>query len=252
MAKKLIVLLYTVLVSSSLFAQRISDENIITWLASFNTLHFTKKTSLLLEYQWRREGPIENWQQSLARTGLQYQFGNGMSAMVGYAYIITYPYNDHPSGPHPTPEQRIFEQLVWNDDVGRVALNHRFRFEQRFSGKVDQSATEYEVLDWTYTNRIRYQLRGTVPLNNKKMGNKTWYATAFDEIFISFGKNVNQNVFDQNRIGAALGYQLNNSVRGEIGIFNQTQQQGSLVAGKQVYQYNTGMQVNLYLTKPAK
>lgn len=230
-------------------AQRISDVNTVGWYNSFNTIHITPKTSVWLEYQWRRDNIITDWQQSLARTGIQYHFKNGLSALLGYGYIITYPYGDYPAGQYTIPEHRIFEQLVWNDAIGRVGLNHRFRLEQRFAGKVNQAAAEYDVTDWIYLNRFRYQLRATVPLNNKAMQDKTWYMAAYDELFIGFGKNVNQNVFDQNRIGLFLGYQISNAVRAEGGYFNQTVQQGGLVGGKQVYQYNHGLMINLYYTK---
>lgn len=230
-------------------AQRISDVNTIGWCNSLNTIHVSPKVSVWLEYQWRRDNLITNWQQSLARTGIQYHFKNGVSALLGYGYIITFPYGDFPAGQYHIPEHRIFEQLVWNDAIGRVGLNHRFRLEQRFVGKVNQAAAEYDVTDWTYLNRFRYQLRTAVPLNRKTMQDKTWFAVAYDELFIGFGKNVNQNVFDQNRIGLLLGYQFNSAIRAEGGYLNQTVQQGGLVGGKEVYQYNHGLIMNFYFTK---
>ena len=116
-------------------------------------------------------------------------------------------------------------------------------------GKIDQNAADYAVTDWTYLNRVRYQLRLAYPLNHKKIENKTWYLAAYDELFISFGSNVNQNVFDQNRIGLLGGYQFNRMFRVEAGYLNQNVQQASLTGGRQVYQYNNGAIVNLYFTK---
>jgi hypothetical protein len=241
---------YTILLLSfDTKAQRLSDVNTVGWFSSFNTIHLSPKLSVWLEYQWRRDNIVTDWQQSLARTGIQYHFKNGVSAMAGYGYIITFPYGDYPAGQYTIPEHRIFEQLVWNDNKGRIVLNHRLRLEQRFAGKINQAATEYEVTDWVYLNRLRYQLRATVPLSNKTMQDKTWYMAAYDEVFIGFGKNVNQNVFDQNRIGLLLGYQFNSAVRAEGGYFNQTVQQGGLIGGKQVYQYNHGLMLSLYFTK---
>ncbi len=234
---------------SKVRAQRLSDVNTLGWYSTFNTIHIAPKWSVWLEYQWRRDNVIEHWQQSLARTGLQYHFKNGMSAMAGYGYIVSFPYGDYPAGGYTVPEHRIFEQFVWGETFGRVSLAHRLRLEQRFAGKVDHSAPEYEVTGWKYLNRVRYQLRAAVPLNHKKMTDKTWYAATYDELFIGFGKNVNQNVFDQNRIGLLLGYRFSSVVQLEGGYFNQTVQQGSLVSGKQVYQYNHGLMLSLYYTK---
>ncbi len=239
--------------TSNAGAQRLHDDNIISWLSSQNTIYLSKKVSLALEYQWRREGVFQSWQQSLARGGVQYHFKNGVSVLGGYAYVITYPYGDYPAGPYTIPEHRIFEQLVWNDNShGRLMINHRLRLEQRLVGKVNQKAAAYDVDGSNYLNRVRYQLRVTYPLNHKKLEDKTWYLAAFDELFMGFGSNVNQNIFDQNRIGILAGYQFNKKFRVDAGYLNQTVQQGALVGGKQVYQYNNGLLVTAYYTKPAR
>jgi hypothetical protein len=233
-------------VSSS--AQRLSDRNTIGWFGTFNTVYLNKNLSLWLEYQWRRENIIIDWQQLFARGGLQYHITNEISVMAGYVYALTYPYGDFPPGPHPVPEHRIFEQLTWNDEAGRIGINHRLRLEQRYQGNVDQAHHDYHVSGWNYMNRVRYQLRGTVPLNNKKMAARTLYTALFDEIFIGFGKNVKQNIFDQNRLGLVIGYQLDKHFRAEGGVINVIQQQGALVQQKNVFQYNTGVIINCYLT----
>ncbi|WP_276133989.1 DUF2490 domain-containing protein [Polluticoccus soli] len=242
-----ILLLFIQFGAAGVQAQRLSDVNAIGWFGSFNTIHLSKHYSLWLEGHWRRDNVITDWQQLMIRTGIQRHFKNGLSTMAGYAYARTYPYGDYPAGPHPIPEHRIFEQFMWNDAIERVGLNHRVRLEQRFLGKINQTAPEYEVLDWTYANRVRYQLRATVPLNNKNLIDDTWYIAGFDEIFIGFGKNVNQNVFDQNRVGLVAGYQLTKKLRAEGGYFNQTVQQGGLVSGREVFQYNHGLLLSLYL-----
>jgi len=235
---------------NAIYAQRLNDPNTIGWYNTFGTIYTGKKQkmSVWLEYQWRRDNVITNWQQSLTRVGLQYHFKNNVSALLGYGYIITFPYGDYPAGRYHIPEHRIWQQMVWNGNVGRIAINHRLRLEQRFIGRVNQAAPEHTITDWVYLNRVRYQLRATIAINRKKMEDNTWYIASFDEIFIGFGKNVNQNVFDQNRISVLAGYQYNKMFRAELGAFNQTLQQSSLVGGRQVYQYNSGLIMNAYIT----
>lgn len=234
-------------------AQRLHDDNFICWTGSFNTIYFSKKVSLWLEYQWRREEAYTNWQQSLPRIGLQYHFNKDVSVMAGYAYVITYPYGDYQVGPYEFPEHRVFEQLSWNDNSkGRLMINHRLRLEQRLLGKVDQKASEYKVNGYNYLNRARYQIKLAYPLTHKTMQDNTLYATAFDELLIGFGSNINQNIFDQNRIGAGLGYQFNKSLKLEAGYLNQILQQPAPVTGKQVYQYNSGLLISLFFTKSLK
>lgn len=239
---------------ASLFAgnsysqNRLRSDNTIVWLNTFHTVNINQHWAVLAEYQWRRTEGIKSWQQSLLRGGIQYKFSNGVSVLAGYGWIETFPYGDYPpAAPQPFPEHRIYEQVIWNDNIGRVQLNHRGRLEQRFLGVLNpQSDDGREITKWNYLNRLRYQLRATIPLNHSTMVDKTWYAAAFDELFIGFGKNVNANVFDQNRIGILLGYKLNKRFSLEGGYLNQTLQQPQPVGGKPVYQYNNGLILNLH------
>lgn len=226
---------------------RLSTHNTIVWLNQFHTFNIDKHWAILAEYQWRRVEGLKSWQQSLLRGGVQYKFNNGLSVLAGYGWIETFPYGDYPPAAfQPFPEHRIFEQIVWNDNIGRVQLNHRGRLEQRFLGVLNPAAKDSrEITKWNYLNRIRYQLRVTVPVNHPVMADKTFYAAAFDELFIGFGKNVNANIFDQNRIGILLGYRFNKRFSVEGGYLNQTVQQGQPVSGKSVFQYNNGLIVNL-------
>ncbi|MBK9735808.1 MAG: DUF2490 domain-containing protein [Saprospiraceae bacterium] len=42
------------------------------------------------------------------------------------------------------------------------------------------------------------------PLFRSSIDNKTAYMAAYNELMIGFGKNVNENIFDQNRLGFYL------------------------------------------------
>ena len=55
------------------------------------------------------------------------------------------------------------------------------------------------------------------------MDDKTFYAQAYDEIFISTGEKVaNINLFDQNRAMVGLGYKFNKFLSIEAGYMQQT------------------------------
>ena len=66
----------------------------------------------------------------------------------------------------------------------------------------------------------------------------------YEEIFIGFGKNVNENIFDQNRIGILLGYRFNPIVRIEAGYLNRILQLGREVNNRNVFQQNNGIILN--------
>lgn len=90
---------------------------------------------------------------------------------------------------------------------------------------------------------VRFQ----IPLLGKEVKDKTPYVALYDEIFVGFGKNVNANIFDQNRLGVLLGYRFNKNVRLEGGYINQTIQFGRQIDGKNIFQNNNGIIINTNL-----
>jgi hypothetical protein len=143
-------------------------------------------------------------------------------------------------------EHRIFEMVQLGHKEGIVDFSHRFMLEQRFVGRYSSLAETTED-EFPLLNRIRYMIRVQVPLKGNEIKDKTPYLAFYDEIFIGFGKNVNVNVFDQNRIGILLGYRFNKNVRIEGGYLNQTVQLGRLINGQNVFQSNNGFILNTNL-----
>lgn len=223
-------------------AQRISDHNSIGWYTATISPKISEKWAGHIEYQWRRNDIITQWQQSLLRLGMTYKLHPQVSAQIGYGWIRTFDYGDISltAAGRTFDEHRIYEQLVANSSYGKVRLSHRLRLEQRwlasYTAKEDPKPQK-----WNYLNRIRYMPRVDVPI-----GTKGTYAAAYDEIFIGFGGNIEQNIFDQNRIGILLGYQLNSKVRLEGGFLNQTVQLGRRIDNQNAFQYNNGIILNTY------
>jgi hypothetical protein len=83
--------------------------------------------------------------------------------------------------------------------------------------------------------------RAQIPLKGREITDKTPYAAIYDEVFVGFGKNVNENVFDQNRLGLLIGYRFSPKVRIEGGFLSQIVQVGREITGRNVFQYNSGM-----------
>lgn len=235
---------------TSLNAQntRINDHNQIGWYNCFSTFKIAKQFSIHSEYQWRRDNYITEKQQGLLRIGLNYQANPKLQARLGYAWIETYPYGEYPinSMGKDFTEHRIFQMVTITDMLSIVELSHRFMLEQRWIGRYsDPSLTKED--NHLFANRLRYMFRIQIPLKGKTISDKTPYLAAYDEIFIGFGKNVNENVFDQNRLGVVLGYKINKNIKIEAGYLHQTLQLGREVNSKNVFQYNTGVLLNTIL-----
>jgi hypothetical protein len=251
MHKILIVLYFSLLNFIAVKAQsnRLSNTNAIGWLAIFGNIKCNSKLSVHTEAQFRAINLAENFQQILLRTGLQYAPNKNLLLRAGYAHAETYAYGSIPinSFGKRFTEHRAFEMLQVNTKINSTDWQHRFMLEQRWVGRYANALSKKED-EFVYTNRIRYMLRAQKPIGKKQIENNTWYIGGFNEVFISFGKKVADNVFDQNRASFYAGYRANSKYRVEFGLLNQTQQLGRRVDGKAVYHYNTGLYVNNYFS----
>lgn len=227
---------------------RINSNNTIGWFNYFGTFKLDKKFSIHSEYQWRREDYVINWQQSLLRVGLNYQVKPSLQFRVGYAWIETFPYDEIPINGlgRDFTEHRIFQAATLSGSIEKWHFSHRFMLEQRWIGTYSDPTKTSED-EYLFLNRLRYMFRLQMPLKGNSIVNNTPYLAAYNEIFIGFGSNVNENVFDQNRIGLLLGYRFSDHLRIEGGYLNQTLQLGREVEGRNVFQNNNGFIINTYL-----
>lgn len=162
----------------------------------------------MAEGQFRFAGSLDPMQFQF-RTGADVQLVKGLSIMpLGYVYTWNPSYGKQPNQ-FVNNEHRIFQQVTYKHHVGRLAFNHRARLEERFIQVHVRQNGETVSQGYHYTaSRFRYRMTLSVPLNNEAIGPKTWFASAYDEIFFSWGPKVSYRESDQNRIFAGLGYQV--------------------------------------------
>ncbi|AFL85039.1 long-chain fatty acid transport protein [Belliella baltica DSM 15883] len=247
----LTIFLFAYLNASQLTAQsyRTSENNSIGWYAAFLTYNLNDKWSIHGEFQWRRTEIISEGKQNLYRTGINYKIHPNVILRSGFAYIDTYPYGKIPiqSAGKTFPEYRTYQMAQVSNPLGNIMLTHRFMLEQRWVGIFTDSNLSKSD-DQVYLNRARYMARLDIPLGISSVEKKVPYLAVYDEMFIGFGKNVNQNIFDQNRIGLLIGHKFNKEIRSEIGFISQTVQFGRLINAQEYMQYNNGLIWNTYIT----
>jgi len=198
------------------------------------------KFSWQLENQHRREdmqgdynpntttgNPYHNLNQHLFRPYIHYQANpNVRFSLMPIGWIGSNRFKDgEPSAFF--SELRIAPQVILTQQIGKLRIDHRFRYEFRWIGQnqpVDDKSFIYggDFTSTIYRERIRYQLKGTLPLNKSKMEDKTLYAQAYDELMVGLGSNTpNINIFDQNRVLIGLGYRFNKFYSVEAGFLQQ-------------------------------
>ena len=143
------------------------------------------------------------------RGGINYHINNTTFTSAGYAYVTNYAFDKEQLSGVQVSENRIWQQFLMRNNLGRCLFEHRYRIEQRWI----QSNNNNRYLD-----RIRYLLRFTVPLNKKGLEKNTVFLSFYDEIFI----NISATPFDRNRLYGAMGYQLLPNANIQLGYLAQT------------------------------
>lgn len=187
------------------------DSNLGNWLIYFGDKKINNSWNWHHEVQHRNYNAIGDLEQLLLRTGIGYNLTeNNNNILFGYAYIHSQNYLSGSEDKLKLNEHRIYQQFITRQNFGRVFLQHRYRFEQRF-------------VEDDFSLRFRYFLSFNLPINQKSMLDNTFYLSSYNEIFIQ----TEATPFDRNRLYGGLGYKINKNVRLEAGYMNQFLSRGN-------------------------
>ena len=156
------------------------------------------------EVQYRNYNFVGDLEQLLLRTGVGFNLTDNVNVLLGYGFIHSENYVGDEDSKINIDEHRTYLQVIARQKAGRVSMQHRYRYEQRW-------------VEGDFRQRFRYFLSLNVPITNGEMTDKTLYLSAYNEIFLNLG----DNVFDRNRLYGGLGYRLNKTLRFELGYMNQ-------------------------------
>lgn len=188
-------------ISNNLKGQNI-EENLGSWWMYFGTHKFSEKYSLHYETQLRNYEIVSNFYQLLPRVGLNYHIDKNTSITAGYAWIPTQTSMGEGFDGDLVTENRIWQQFILKNKVGNINFRHRYRLEQRWIKLGEETK---------YKNRARYMLSLRLPIS--KNDDSPLFISLYDEIFL----NISDTPFDQNRLFAALGYQINKQMNFQLG-----------------------------------
>ena len=213
MKKTLIYIAFTLLFNTQLYAQ-IDQDQLGGWYMYFFDAKFKESSwGVQGDIQWRNWGVADDLEQLLIRSGITYRPKNAeVKLTLGYGNITTGTFGDSEAK---VKENRIYQEALFPVKFGkRLHTNHRFRYEQRFVENQD------------FRTRYRYNLFLNIPLNKAVIEDKTVYLSIYNELFIngerSIGNGNTVEIFDRNRRYYALGYQIKQGMKVQLGTMRQT------------------------------
>src|SRR5690606_23001241 len=195
-ARKLILM--ALLGSLASHAQETGEDKWGAWYMYTGTNRVSESLSFHSEVQLRYYETGGNFNQMILRTALNYHIGPNTMASVGYGFMDTDPvFGEVPERVN-TKEHRIYEQFVMKDRVWEFHVEHRYRLEQRFMDFGQMTDTRH---------RARYRLQLTLPLTD------IFFLNVSDELMI----NLQEDLFDQNRLYGALGINITENSSLQLG-----------------------------------
>ena len=156
------------------------------WPQYYLNLRIDSNWSVSSDYSSRyNDAQLDQRIQWIARAGLGFQLTKNLNISAGFAY------SEYFSAAGVRRENRPWQQLQLANKFNRFTINNRLRLEERSNKDVKGEKFNY---------RLRYQLQFQVPL----LARQRLALMLSDEPMINFGKQVSGNIFDQNRLMAAL------------------------------------------------
>ncbi len=139
------------------------------------------------------------------RAGINIFFSPYFEAVIGPTLVL----NFTPSPGNAEYEKVTYEPRIWHQwlfmmpNMGRVKFYHQFRFEHRWKRSNEVGAHH------KYTNRYRYKIFAYIPINKKKIEEKTLFFSPSAELFMHSGASVVYDPFEDFRTYNGFGYVLN-------------------------------------------
>ena len=169
------------------------EENPLgSWYIYNGFFNVSPKVELFFETQLRTWEVISNPQVFFLRPYFNYNVTENFQPGLGFEYHINWSFEDIDGSKLRSEEFRITIQTMLFQKIGRVAVQHRFRYEFRF-------------LDEKGKQRTRYRIQLGIPITKAKIEKGVLFATIGNEFMINTQPDLN---LSQNRTYALLGYQF--------------------------------------------
>ncbi len=205
--------------------QTVSHNNNL-WLHYLGKTMLGKKLSVTLEGSMRYTDWGNQKQQWFIRPSVDYKFNKHFTGSIGYTHYTTYSYGNPAMFKTQIPEDHFWLQGTFSHQTGQLKISNRLRDENRLVGipvSVTDSAsgqTTYKIDHYQYRNRFRYMLLLTYPIL-KKENETVLFAVLGDEAFLNIGKVSGATLFNQNRIIAGFGYNINKKNQVQLNYIHQ-------------------------------
>lgn len=197
-----IVVITLIIISSKLFAQQFD-------LGSWNILNLRYK----LNSNWDANGEAQlrsllfynNFHYYEYKGWINYRFHENVNAALGAGSYQTYAEGGDFVTPKNSNELRIWPQLIFLENIGKLRVEHRYRSEMRF------------IKHNGYRNRFRFRIGLSYPFGKLKESYQPFMVAFSNEIFFTnFAP-----FFERNRVAVNFNYKPAKNITLMLGYLHQ-------------------------------
>lgn len=176
---------------------RADESDTQQWTVFTVEKDLSKRWRGYFEIQPRFGHDISKLDRLIVRPAIGYRVNSKLSLWQGYGWTPAFE-------PEFNDEHRLYQQVLYEDKLGKTAFASRTRLEERFIEGAGSTAV-----------RFRSMLRFMHPIS----ADGRWAAVAYDELFFNLTSASPGPVagFDQNRLFLGVSRQLNKQLRVETG-----------------------------------
>lgn len=194
--------LFTIFLLISSFPSPVRAEvthDFASWNGVLLQGRLTGKFGFYLEVQNRLNETLSNRNTFIIRPALRYLFSPQLSLWLGYGWMPLF-------GPFRS-ENRIWQQALYQDDLGLWQLSGRLRFDERWLGN---------------TSEVSFRSRVMLRVLRFMDDNRGFALCGWNEVFYHINSVANGPTtgFDQNRLFVGINFQIGEYVRLEPGYLN--------------------------------
>ena len=190
-----------------------------SWTSLNSTIRISNHWGLVADAHLRRTNFLADPNFYFLRAGVQYWVNEHLSLTAGIGKMWVAPTTAN--WEHFAVENRLYQQVLLSNKLGRIGMLQRIRNEQRWIEKIanDQFTGAYK-----FSNRIRYLLAFNIPIfKNPKYPS----LSLSDELMVQFGKEIVYNTFDQNRLFLGIRQPISKTLNFDLGYMLSYQQKAS-------------------------
>lgn len=184
--------------------ETVSQNELGSWNIINVNMKMNLKINVFTEAQLRSLSFYNEFHYYEYKTGVSYKINPNFSITTGIGSYNTYSQGGNFELPSQNRETRTWFQINMKNPLEFVTFEHRYRAEQRFTSN-------------GYKNRFRYRIGVTIPLKEKKIVPKSFYLSAWNEIFFTD----NEPYFERNRLFFGGGYEFTKNAAIQLGYIYQ-------------------------------